>query len=81
MEKNAKKRLAFDHVKGNPKETLTLALTNCMHVDGDNINKVVVEEDDKEKKDKKRHKGVDGTSVSNTSSGSAASLEGVRREQ
>ena len=78
MEKNAKKRLAFDHV--NKKGVVPLALTNSRHTDGDTLLQTK-ESVEHAEKDKKRHKREDGTSLSEQSNGSAASLEDDRREQ
>ncbi|KAK1645138.1 hypothetical protein QYE76_062943 [Lolium multiflorum] len=79
LEKNVKKRLAFEQDAN--KATEVLAITNSMHVvDGGAIE----EETDvggKIEKDKKRHKRADGTSTSSASIGSAASLEDDRPTQ
>jgi hypothetical protein len=75
-EKSAKKRLAFE--QASPDDTGALALSNSMEdVNSENQG---VEEKNHPVKDKKRHKKEDGTSVSGNS-GSAASLEGDRRDQ
>ncbi|KAK1649708.1 hypothetical protein QYE76_067513 [Lolium multiflorum] len=74
-EKSAKKRLAFE--QASPDDTGALALSNSVEdVNSENQG----EEENHPVKDKKRHKKEDGTSVSGNS-GSAASLEGDRRDQ
>ncbi|KAK1603228.1 hypothetical protein QYE76_018372 [Lolium multiflorum] len=77
-EKNAKKRLAVE--KETPNGNLILDITNPMHVDGDPAHEVEGTEKSEES-DNKRRKGTYGTSLSGTSTGSAASLEDDRQTQ
>ena len=78
MEKNAKKRLAFEGME--IQNTGVLAVTNNMHVD-DEPQAVKDANGEDIIKDKKRYRREDGTTVSGQSLGSAASLEDDRRSQ
>jgi hypothetical protein len=71
----AKKRLAFETNNGGKEGNMTNGTLLLENTPGIKDNIVVGE------KDNKRHKRDDGTSVSGTSGGSAASLEGDRRTQ
>ena len=78
LEKNSKKRLTFE--EGAEDDGKQLALTNHTYEDNRNslaAASLVVEAS----KEKKRYKKADGTMISGTSTGSAASLEDDRRIQ
>ncbi|KAK1631429.1 hypothetical protein QYE76_005744 [Lolium multiflorum] len=79
LDKNAKKRLAFDQETLNQSGTLVVAnnvmVTDQVLGEGEELDKC------EETKDNKRHKRSNGTAISGTSTGSAASLEDDRQVQ
>ena len=77
MEKNAKKRLAFEQTE--PPNTGILVITNTTQLE-EGLPSAVKGREEESIKDKKMHK-EDGTSNSEQSVGSAASLKGDRRKQ
>ena len=78
VEKNAKKRLAFEQNLGCNGDVL--AITSKAHGEEGSLANENIKKDDGAM-DKKRHKKIDGTSVFEASIGSATSLEDDRRKQ
>jgi hypothetical protein len=77
IDKATKRRIEFEQDSG--KSALALVPSD-MAIDGE-ATKVSLKDDKESSFDSKRQRKMDGTSVSNNSAGSAASLEGDRRAQ
>jgi hypothetical protein len=75
----AKRCLAFENEKSGKETGVEPNALLPLHKPPVGVVNIV--EDQENEKDKKRHKREDGTSVSGTSTGSAAPLEGDRRDQ